>query len=36
LLRAGRFDRQVLVDKPDKKGCIDILSVDVRKVSLDP
>lgn len=36
LLRAGRFDRQVLVDKPDKKGRIDILNVHVRKVSLDP
>jgi cell division protease FtsH len=36
LLRAGRFDRQVLVDKPDKKGRIDILKVHVRKVSLDP
>ena len=27
LLRAGRFDRQVLVDRPDKKGRIDILKV---------
>jgi cell division protease FtsH len=36
LLRAGRFDRQVLVDKPDKKGRIDILRVHVRKVQLDP
>src|SRR5712672_2267962 len=27
LLRAGRFDRQVLVDRPDKKGRIDILQV---------
>jgi cell division protease FtsH len=36
LLRAGRFDRQVLVDKPDKKGRIDILKVHVRHVSLDP
>ena len=27
LLRAGRFDRQVLVDKPDKKGRLDILNV---------
>ena len=25
LLRAGRFDRQVLVDRPDKKGRVDIL-----------
>lgn len=36
LLRAGRFDRQVLVDKPDKKGRLDILRVHVRKVTLDP
>lgn len=32
LLRAGRFDRQVLVDRPDKKGRIDILKVHLRKV----
>jgi len=36
LLRAGRFDRQVLVDRPDKKGRLDILKVHVRKVTLDP
>lgn len=36
LLRAGRFDRQVLVDKPDKKGRIDILQVHVRQVTLNP
>ena len=36
LLRAGRFDRQVLVDKPDKRGRLDILRVHVRKVQLDP
>ncbi|HZW58947.1 MAG TPA: ATP-dependent zinc metalloprotease FtsH, partial [Woeseiaceae bacterium] len=36
LLRAGRFDRQVLVDRPDKQGRIDILHVHVRKVKLDP
>lgn len=36
LLRAGRFDRQVLVDKPDKKGRLDILKVHVRKVRLNP
>ncbi|MBN9203634.1 ATP-dependent zinc metalloprotease FtsH [Methylibium petroleiphilum] len=35
LLRAGRFDRQVLVDRPDKKGRLDILRVHVRKVKLD-
>jgi cell division protease FtsH len=36
LLRAGRFDRQVLVDRPDKKGRLDILKVHVRKITLDP
>ena len=36
LLRAGRFDRQVLVDRPDKKGRIDILNVHIKKVKLDP
>jgi cell division protease FtsH len=36
LLRAGRFDRQVLVDKPDKKGRLDILAVHVRRVTLAP
>ena len=34
--RAGRFDRQVLVDRPDRKGRGDILKVHVRKVKLDP
>jgi cell division protease FtsH len=32
LLRAGRFDRQVLVDRPDKKGRIDILKVHLCKI----
>jgi cell division protease FtsH len=36
LLRAGRFDRQVLVDRPDKEGRVQILQVHVRKVSLAP
>jgi cell division protease FtsH len=36
LLRAGRFDRQVLVDRPDKKGRIEILKVHIRKVKLAP
>lgn len=35
LLRAGRFDRQVLVDKPDRIGRMDILKVHVRKIKLD-
>ncbi|MEK0085457.1 ATP-dependent zinc metalloprotease FtsH [Benzoatithermus flavus] len=36
LLRAGRFDRQVLVDRPDKKGREQILNVHARKVKLAP
>src|SRR5579863_460978 len=36
LLRAGRFDRQVLVDRPDRKGRLEILNVHVRKVQLAP
>lgn len=35
LLRAGRFDRQVLVDRPDKLGREQILAVHIRKVMLD-
>ena len=34
LLRAGRFDRQVLVDRPDKRGRIEILKVHMKKVHL--
>ncbi|GIL07216.1 MAG: hypothetical protein BroJett031_37360 [Betaproteobacteria bacterium] len=34
LLRAGRFDRQVLVDRPDKAGRIQILRVHLRKAKL--
>jgi len=34
LLRAGRFDRQVLVDRPDKKGRVQILEVHIKKVRL--
>ncbi len=34
LLRAGRFDRQVLVDRPDRKGRRDILAVHLNKVRL--
>jgi cell division protease FtsH len=36
LLRAGRFDRQVLVDRPDKKGRVAILQVHMKKVKLAP
>ncbi|MBZ9823097.1 ATP-dependent zinc metalloprotease FtsH [Mesorhizobium sp. CA4] len=34
LLRAGRFDRQVLVDRPDKAGRIQILNVHLKKAKL--
>ena len=34
LLRAGRFDRQVLVDRPDRGGRVAILKVHVRKIRL--
>ena len=34
LMRPGRFDRQVLVDKPDFQGRIEILKVHVRDVKL--
>jgi cell division protease FtsH len=36
LLRAGRFDRQVLVDRPDRLGRTQILAVHVKKVVLAP
>jgi len=36
LLRAGRFDRQVVVDKPDVKGREAILEVHARNVKLAP
>ena len=36
LLRPGRFDRQVLVDKPDLDGREQILSLHAQKVKLDP
>ncbi|MDE2007607.1 MAG: ATP-dependent zinc metalloprotease FtsH [Rhodospirillales bacterium] len=36
LLRAGRFDRQVLVDRPDRIGRQQILSVHVKKIHLGP
>jgi len=35
LLRPGRFDRQVLVDKPDYQGRIKILKVHVKDVKID-
>jgi cell division protease FtsH len=33
LLRAGRFDRQILVDRPDKRGREQILAVHLKKVA---
>jgi cell division protease FtsH len=36
LLRAGRFDRQILVDRPDKQARIAILKVHLRHVNLAP
>ncbi len=36
LLRAGRFDRQVLVDRPDKVGRVQILQVHLKKAKLGP
>ncbi len=35
LLRPGRFDRQVLVDRPDKIGRVAILMVHLKKVQVD-
>src|SRR5438477_11897063 len=34
LLRAGRFDRQVLVDRPDKRGRVQILQVHMKRIKL--
>ena len=36
LLRPGRFDRQVVVDRPDVKGREGILKVHARNIPLDP
>ncbi len=35
LLRPGRFDRQILVDRPEKHGRVKILEVHVKKITLD-
>ncbi len=35
LLRPGRFDRRIIVDKPDLKGRVDILKVHAKDVLLD-
>lgn len=36
LLRAGRIDRQILVDRPDRKGRQAILKVHLQKITVDP
>ncbi len=36
LLRAGRFDRQIVVDRPDRVGRVAILEVHAKKVRLAP
>jgi cell division protease FtsH len=36
LLRPGRFDRQVIVDAPDRKGRLSILQVHARNKKVDP
>ncbi len=35
LLRPGRFDRRIIVDKPDLKGRVEILKVHAKEVHLD-
>lgn len=35
LLRPGRFDRRVIVDKPDLKGRVDVLKVHAKNVLMD-
>lgn len=35
LLRPGRFDRRIIVDKPDLKGRVDILKVHAKAVRMD-
>ena len=36
LTRAGRFDRQIVVDRPERKGRRDILAVHARRIKIDP
>ena len=36
LLRAGRFDRQILVDRPDRRDRVEIIKVHTRKLTLAP
>jgi len=35
LLRPGRFDRHILVDRPDKKGRVEILKVHMKGITVD-
>lgn len=35
LLRPGRFDRRIIVDKPDLKGRVDVLKVHAKNVKMD-
>ncbi|MCJ7994708.1 ATP-dependent zinc metalloprotease FtsH [Rhizobium cremeum] len=35
LMRAGRFDRQVVIDRPDRKGRVAILKVHMKNVIID-
>ena len=35
LLRPGRFDRRIIVDKPDLKGRVDVLKVHAKDVQMD-
>ncbi len=34
LLRAGRFDRQILLDKPDQRGRLQILKIHIKNITL--
>ncbi|HJR31552.1 MAG TPA: ATP-dependent zinc metalloprotease FtsH, partial [Pseudomonas sp.] len=36
LLRAGRFDRQIVIDRPDRKGRLAILNVHLKKITVEP
>jgi cell division protease FtsH len=36
LLRAGRFDRQLVIDRPDRKGRFEILKVHIKKIIVEP
>ena len=35
LLRPGRFDRRIIVDRPDLKGRVDVLKVHAKNVNMD-